>query len=313
MLASVGEPLRTLQTNDGRTLAFAVWGDPSGFPIMSLHGTPGCRLQRWPHEELYQQLGVCVVTHDRAGYGRSTRRHGRSVADAVDDVIAIADELGFDRFGVTGGSGGGPHALACAALRPDRVVRATSSVGEAPCGDGGLEHDEWVEGMDPENVKEFGLALAGEQAALTEYVEAQQAQVEARVAVDPSTVLDDYDLSDSDRAQLARPEVMQILREATAEWAFNGVGGWVDDDLAFTRPWGFDVSNIAVPVLIIYGSADVLVPPGHGGWLAAHVPGCIVKIEEGGHLGVDPVTEITENARWLQDGLVPVGVPSPDH
>ena len=134
MLASVGEPLRTLQTSDGRTLAFAVWGDRSGFPIMGLHGTPGCRLQRWPHEELYQQLGVCVVTHDRAGYGRSTRRHGRGVADAVDDVIAIADELGFDRFGVTGGSGGGPHALACAALRPDRVVRATSSVGVAPYG-----------------------------------------------------------------------------------------------------------------------------------------------------------------------------------
>jgi pimeloyl-ACP methyl ester carboxylesterase len=313
MLASVGEPLPTLQTNDGRTLAFAVWGDPSGFPIMSLHGTPGCRLQRWPHEELYQQLGVCVVTHDRAGYGRSTRRHGRSVADAVDDVIAIADELGFDRFGVTGGSGGGPHALACAALRPDRVVRATSSVGEAPYGDGGLEHDEWVDGMDPENVKEFGIALAGEEAALTEYVEAQQAQVEARVAVDPSTVLDDYNLSDSDRAHLARPEVMQIVREAAAEWAFNGVGGWVDDDLAFTRPWGFDVSNIAVPVLIIYGSADVLVPSAHGRWLAAHVPGCIVKIEEGGHLRVNPVTEITENARWLQDGLVPAGALSPDH
>jgi pimeloyl-ACP methyl ester carboxylesterase len=313
MLTSVGEPLRTLQTNDGRTLSFAVWGDPSGFPIMSLHGTPGCRLQRWPHEELYQQLGVCVVTHDRAGYGRSTRRHGRSVADAVDDVVAIADELGFDRFGVTGGSGGGPHALACAALRPDRILRATSSVGEAPYGDGGLEYDEWVDGMDPENVKEFGIALAGEEAALTEYVESQQAHVEARVAVDPSTVLDDYDLSDSDRAQLARPEVMQIVREAAAEWAFNGVGGWVDDDLAFTRPWGFDVSNIAVPVLIIYGSADVLVPSAHGRWLAAHVPGCIVKIEEGGHLGVDPETEITENLRWLQDGLVPVGTPSPDH
>ena len=313
MLASVGEPLRTLQTNDGRTLAFAVCGDPSGFPIMALHGTPGCRLQRWPHEELYQQLGVCLVTHDRAGYGRSTRRHGRSVADAVDDVIAIADELGFDRFGVTGGSGGGPHALACAALRPERVVRATSSVGGAPYGDGGLEHDEWVDGMDPENVKEFGIALAGEEAALTEYVEAQQAQAEARVAVDPSTVLDDYDLSDSDRAQLARPEVMQIVREATAEWAFNGVGGWVDDDLAFTRPWGFDVSSIAVPVLILYGSADVLVPSAHGRWLGAHVPGCIVKIEKSGHLGVDPVTEITENARWLQDGLVPVGALSPDH
>ena len=313
MLAFVGEPLRTLQMNDGRTLAFAVWGDPSGFPIMGVHGTPGCRLQRWPHEELYQQLGLCFVTHDRAGYGRSSRRHGRSVADAVNDVIAIADELGFDRFGVTGGSGGGPHALACAALRPDRVLRATSSVGEAPYGDGGLEYDEWVDGMDPENVKEFGIALAGDEAALTEYVEAQQAHLEARVAVDPSTVLDDYDLSDSDRAQLARPEVMQIVREAAAEWAFNGVGGWVDDDLAFTRPWGFDVSNIAVPVLIIYGSADVLVPSAHGRWLAAHVPGCIVKIEEGGHLGVDPETEITENARWLKEGLVPVGALSPDH
>ncbi len=310
MLAAVGEPLRTVQTKDGRTLAFSVWGDPSGFPIMGLHGTPGCRLQRWPHEELYRELGVCFVTHDRAGYGRSSRRHGRSVADAVDDVIAIADELGFDRFAVTGGSGGGPHALACAALHANRVVRATCSVGIAPYGDGGLEHDEWVDRMDPENVKEFGLALAGEE-ALTEYVEAQQALAEARVAVDPSTLLDDYDLSDSDRAQLARPEVVQIVRESTAEWAFNGVGGWVDDDLAFTRPWGFDVSNITVPVLVIYGSADVLVPSAHGEWLAAHVPGSIVKVEEGGHLGVDPVTEITENARWLQDGLVPVGARSP--
>jgi pimeloyl-ACP methyl ester carboxylesterase len=247
---------------------------------MGLHGTPGCRLQRWPHEELYQQLGVCVVTHDRAGYGRSTRRHGRSVADAVDDVIAIADELGFDRFGVTGGSGGGPHALACAALRPDRVVRATSIVGIAPYGEGGLEQPHHP-AADLENVKEFGLALEGEE-ALTEYVEAQQVQFEARVAGDPSTVLDDYDVSDSDRARLAQPEVIQILREATAECAFNGVGGWVDDDLAFTRPWGFDFSNIAVPVLIIYGSADVLVPSAHGEWLAVHVPGCIVKIEESG-------------------------------
>src|SRR5689334_7502142 len=227
MLASVGEQLRTVQAADGRTLAFAVWGDPHGFPIMALHGTPGCRLQRWPHEEVYEDLGVCFVTHDRAGYGRSSRHHGRRVVDAVDDVIAIADELGFDRFGVSGGSGGGPHVLACAALRPDRLVRATCSVGVAPYGEDGLEHDAWLDGMDPENVNEFELALAGEE-ALTEYVEAQQAQAEARVALDPSTLLDDYDLSDSDRAQLERPEVMQIIRESTAEWAFDGVGGWVD-------------------------------------------------------------------------------------
>jgi pimeloyl-ACP methyl ester carboxylesterase len=306
MLAPMGEPLRTLQTNDGRTVAFAVWGDTGGFPIMSLHGTPGCRLQRWPHEELYQELGICMVTHDRAGYGRSTRRHGRNVADAVEDVIAIADELGFERFGVTGGSGGGAHSLACAALLSDRVVRATCLVGVAPYGEAGLELEAWVNGMDPENVREFGLALQGEE-ALTEHVEALQAQSEERVAVDPSTVFDDYDLSDSDRAQLARPESIQILRESTHEWAFNGVGGWVDDDLAFTRPWGFDVQDIKVPVLINYGSNDVLVPTAHGEWLAANVPGCMVKVEDGGHLGLDPVSDITDNVRWLRDGLVPAG------
>src|SRR5215217_5675935 len=105
---AVGEPLRTLETPDGRTLAYAVWGDRDGFSILGLHGTPGCRLERWPHEDLYVELGVCLVTHDRAGYGRSDRRRGRRVADEVDDVRSLADELGLDRFGVTGGSGGGP-------------------------------------------------------------------------------------------------------------------------------------------------------------------------------------------------------------
>jgi pimeloyl-ACP methyl ester carboxylesterase len=302
----MAQPLRTLETPDGRTVAYAMWGDPDGFPVLALHGTPGCRLQRWPDDSLYQSLGVSLVTHDRAGYGRTTRRHGRSVADAIDDVIAIADDLGYERFGVSGGSGGGPHVLACAALHPERVVRATCLVGVAPYGSTGLEHDVWVDGMDPENVKEFTLALEGEE-AVTEYVEAQQAEAERRVAVDPSSVFDEYELSESDRAQLARPEVMQIFREATVEWAANGVGGWVDDDLAFTRPWGFDVADITLPVLVVYGTADVLVPPVHGEWLAANVPGCLVKVEEGGHLGTDPVADITENLTWLKDGLVPAG------
>ena len=89
----MGESLRTTETPDGRVLAFAVWGDPEGFPIVSLHGTPGSRLSRWPNEELYAKLGVCVVTHDRAGYGRSTRRRGRSVADEANDVSLLADVL----------------------------------------------------------------------------------------------------------------------------------------------------------------------------------------------------------------------------
>ena len=154
----MGESLRTLEASDGRQLAYAVWGDRDGFPVLALHGTPGCRLERWPHEELYAELGVCLVTHDRSGYGQSSRRPGRRIVDEVDDVVALADELGFERFGVSGGSGGGPHALACAALLPNRVVRATCVVGVAPFGTPGLAREDWLAGMDPENVKEFGWA-----------------------------------------------------------------------------------------------------------------------------------------------------------
>lgn len=308
----MGEPLRTVELSDGRSLAYATWGDPDGFPILSLHGTPGCRLGRWPKEEVYAQAGAYWVTHDRAGYGRSDRHHGRNVADEVADVVAIADELGFDRFGVSGGSGGGPHVLACAALLPDRVVRATCSVGIAPFGDTGLSKDEWLAGMDPENVKEFEWALAGENVATPEY-EKLQKTFEERVAVDPSTALDDFDLSESDRAQMARPEAIQIIRETAFEQAVNGVGGWVDDALAFTLPWGFDLSAISVPVLIRYGLTDVLVPPAHGEWLAANVPGCIVEVEgTGGHMGTDPEVEIASSIRWLRDGVAPEGTtPSP--
>jgi len=301
----VGEQLRTLETPDGRTLAYATSGDPAGFPVLSLHGTPGCRLNRWPNEEAYIRAGVHWITHDRAGYGRSDRHRGRSVADEAADVAALADELGLDRFGVTGASGGGPHVLACAALLPDRVVRALCVVGVAPLGTPGLDEDEWIAGMDPENVKEFRWALEGEEVLMREIGNLQR-KAEERVAVDPSTLLDDYGLSESDRAQLERPETKQIILESTFEQAVNGVSGWVDDELAFVRPWGFDLGSISVPVLIRYGVTDVLVPPAHGEWLAANVPGCLVEVEDvAGHLGSDPEEQIAEDARWLSEGIAP--------
>jgi len=301
---AVAEPLRVVTAPDGREVAFAVWGDPEGFPVMRLHGTPGCRLARWPDEQVYASLGACFVTHDRAGYGRSSRLRGRRIVDDVDDVRLIADELGFERFGVTGGSGGGPHVLACAARLPDRVVRATCVVGGAPYGPPGLDPDAWFAGMDPENVREFGVALEGEEALIPE-LERMQAKFEAQLAADAVNVLEDFDLAESDREQLARPEINQIMRESIGEHAVNGVYGWADDDLALTRPWGFDVSEITLPVLIRYGTSDVLVPPGHGEWLAANVPGCIVKIDDAGHLGRDPIEEIGESVRWLRDGTPP--------
>ena len=307
----VAEPLLTFETSDGRELAYALWGDPGGYPVLVLHGTPGCRLERWPDEDVYRRLGVFHITHDRAGYGRSTRRPGRHIVDEVDDVAALADHLDLERFGVTGGSGGGAHALACAARLPDRVERVACVVGVAPFGDAGLDRDAWLAGMDPENIKEFGWAEAGEDVLMRE-LEDENAKIAERVADDPSSVLGDFELSDSDRAELERPERMQIIRESWAEHSARGVGGWVDDDLAHLHPWGFDVGEITVPVLVRYGATDVLVPPAHGEWLAAHVPGCVVKVDDdAGHLGSDPEEEIAESVRWLRDGVPPAGSRAP--
>jgi pimeloyl-ACP methyl ester carboxylesterase len=292
---------------DGREVAFAVWGDPAGFPVMRLHGTPGCRLMRWPDETVYASLGVCWVTYDRAGYGRSSRSRGRRVVDDVDDVRLIADELGFERFGVSGGSGGGPHALACAARLPGRVIRATCTVGLAPYGSPWLDQDAWFDGMDPENVRDFQLTFEGEDAVNANH-ERLQAKYEAHAAAgDTSNVLEEYDLTESDRERLARPETVQILNETIREHAVNGVQGWTDDLLALTGPWGFDVSEITVPVLIRYGASDVLTPRTHGDWLAAHVPDCLVRVDDAGHLGrnPDPVEEIAEDVRWQRDGTPP--------
>jgi pimeloyl-ACP methyl ester carboxylesterase len=303
----MGEPLLTLETPDGRELAYALWGERDAFPVLLLHGTPGCRLERWPDEDLYRRLGIRMITHDRAGYGRSTRRRGRRVVDEVDDVVAIADHLGLDRFGLTGGSGGGPHALACAALLPDRIVRAACVVGVAPLGAPGLDEESWLAGMDPENVKEFRWAVAGEE-TLTRELAALHDEVAARIDRDPAALLDTFDLSDSDRAELARQERVQIIRESWAEHSVRGVGGWADDDLAIVAPWGFSVEQISIPVLIRYGATDVLVPPAHGEWLAAHVSGCVVKVDgAGGHLSADPEVTIAEEARWLRDGVPPAG------
>jgi pimeloyl-ACP methyl ester carboxylesterase len=151
-----------LTTPDGRTLAVAEWGDPSGLGLFALHGTPGGRISCWEDPAIYARHGLRRFTLDRPGYGESTRQPGRSVADIVADITFIADTLGVSSFAVTGGSGGGPHALACAALMPDRVLRCLASVSIAPYGPDGIEGDAWFDGMTQGNVIEFRAAIAGE-------------------------------------------------------------------------------------------------------------------------------------------------------
>jgi pimeloyl-ACP methyl ester carboxylesterase len=288
---------QTTTAPDGRTLCFAEWGDPGGFPVLSLHGTPGGRLNRHPDESKYAEAGARVITYDRPGYGRSDRAPGRAVVDCVTDVAAVADALGIERFSVTGASGGGPHALAVAARLPGRVVRARCDVGVAPYPSDGLD---WLAGMDPKNVIEFEYAAAGEQTLLL-YVEKELADMVANVAEDPSKILEGFELSEADRVVLQREDLHQTVRESTDDLARGGVWGWVDDDLAFVRPWGFDVSEITVPVEVRYGLTDVLVPAAHGQWLATHVPRATVVAEQGeGHLG-DP-DRVVELTRWLVTG-----------
>jgi pimeloyl-ACP methyl ester carboxylesterase len=282
-VASVSEETAEfVQAPDGRTLAYAQLGVPDGKPVFVLHGTPGSRLSgRHPDPARVADAGLRVVTYDRPGYGRSTRDPGRDVVDCVADIAAIADALGIEQFVVTGGSGGGPHALAVAARLPERVIRAACNVSAGPYDAPDLD---WFEGMDPENVKEFGWALEGEETLVRELEKEADKQL-SQANEDPAALLGDFQLSEADQKVLAdrlvRERMLKSFREALA----SGVWGWVDDDLACVKPWGFEVAEIRVPVQVRYGASDVLVPAGHGRWLARHVPDANVIIDrEAGHL-----------------------------
>ena len=286
---------RSVLAPDGRTLTFAEWGDADGFPVFWLHGSPGSRFARHYDESEYSRVGARVITYDRPGYGGSDRHPGRRVASCTGDIAAIADELGIERFAVTGGSGGGPHALAVAARLADRVTRAACAVSPAPFD---IPDFDWSDGMDPENIRLTEVALKGGPAHVAE-LERLAEEILERIAVDPAKLLgDEWALSESDRAEFGRPERHDVIREDVGEAFRNGVWGLVDDDLAFLSPWGFDVSEIRVPIRVIYGESDVLVPKVHGEWLAANVPGAEVVVERDlGHLGHPDL--VAEGLKWL--------------
>lgn len=293
--AAPGHLEHRVTTSDGRTLAVAEWGDPDGLPLVSVHGTPGSRLMWWEDPTIYARHGLRRMSVDRAGYGDSSRHAGRAVVDFVADVTAIVDALGVDTFAITGGSGGGPHVLACAALLPDRVLRCLAQVSIAPFGADGLPKDEWLAGMTGGNVIEFESSIAGE-AAIRAVCDAERTPMLERLESGDANLLgDSYDLSEADLAQLQRHHgrmAAQLL-----EGLKDGVDGWVDDDLAFVTPWGFDVGDIRVPVRLVYGRADTLVPAAHGDWLAAHIPGVVAEVTEVGHMGDDE--DVERHHAWL--------------
>ena len=288
-------------TSEGRAVAFLDGGDASGYPVIGLHGTPGCRLSRWPDDTLYARAGVRYITTDRAGYGRSSRHRGRSVADEAADVRAVADALGLERFSIVGGSGGGPHALACAALLGDRVDRVACQSSLAPLGAGGLTRDQWLTGMGEEIAAELAWAEAGE-AVLTARMTSAQRLMEDRIETAPGALMG-YEANDIDVGFLQRPETLEAFRRIIPEQSIHGVGGSVDDTLAFVRHWGFDLNSIRVPVLVTYGDADTSCPVAHGRFLAAAVPGATaIETTGGGHFAADSTKDILDTHKWLSTG-----------
>jgi pimeloyl-ACP methyl ester carboxylesterase len=284
-----------LTTPDGRTLAVAEWGDPNGRPVITFHGTPGSRISYWmPEPEIWARFGLRRFSFDRPGYGESTRLSGRSVADVIPDVVTIADTFGLRRFAVSGGSGGGPHVLACAALVPDRVVRCLASVSVAPFDAKGMD---FMAGMNEGNVREFGAAEEGE-AALRIILEPERALMIDRLSSGRSDYMgDDYKVPEADRVAMAKRQRVAAAHLLTA--LAPGIDGWVDDDLAFVKPWGFDVASARVPIVLAYGRLDKLVPGAHGDWLAAHVPGAVAWVDDGtGHMGSDAKME--RDLAWLE-------------
>jgi pimeloyl-ACP methyl ester carboxylesterase len=203
------------------------------------------------------------------------------VADVAPDVRSLAGALGLERLHVVGHSGGGPHALACGALLPGLVASVATIAGVAPWGADGLD---WLAGMAPENHDEFHAALAGE-TVLERHLEPWRETLAGINADGVAAALGEL-VSDVDRAALAG-----AYAESTAARFRCAVhvdaGGWIDDDLAFTRDWGFALTEIGCPVAIWQGAQDRMVPFAHGEWLAAHVPDAHARLyREEGHLSL---------------------------
>jgi pimeloyl-ACP methyl ester carboxylesterase len=271
--------IHDVTTPDGRTLRVYDAGDPDGVPTIFHHGTPMSGRLYGPHAEVAKAGGVRLIGFDRPGYGGSTRHESRSIADAPADVRAIAEHFGFERVTTWGISGGGPHALACAALLPDLVGATASLGGVAPMDTEGLD---WTAGMGEENLEGFAAVRAGG-ATLDAYLEAHRAEL---LHADAEQLVAAWDtlLAPVDRAVLTGTFADHVVESVQAALE-GGNDGWRDDELAFAKPWGFAVETIETPVLLWHGTHDLFVPVSHGEWLAARIPGVEARIsDDDGHL-----------------------------
>jgi pimeloyl-ACP methyl ester carboxylesterase len=270
---------RVVQTADGRTLAVQESGDPAGRPVLVHNGTPNSRHVYRKVADDAAARGLRLISYDRPGYGGSSPSPGRSTADCAADVRAICAALGVDRVATWGISGGGPHVLACAALLPDLVAAAASLASLAPYGADGLD---WYAGMGQENADDFRLYFADQDAARRKLAE-DRAEALAATPDDAAKGLETL-LTPTDAAVLTG-ELAEYLVWSTKEGLAPGDEGWWEDTVTQASPWGFELAEISVPVLLMQGREDMFVPFGHGEWLARHIPGVDARLlDHDGHL-----------------------------
>ena len=265
---------------DGRRLDMRISGPSGGVPLVFHHGTPGARTPVRALERAAHSRGLRVVTSSRPGYGDSDRLPRRNVIDVVADTNALLAAIDAERCVVAGWSGGGPHALACAA-RLSAAAAVLVIAGVAPHDADGLD---WTAGMGDQNVVEFSAALGGEDELRSYLVEAGEHLKD----VDAAGIVSSFEtlLPEVDRAVLT-DEFGEDMAAGFHEAVRTGVDGWFDDDMAFVKPWGFELEEISIPTMIWQGSNDLMVPFAHGQWLASHLPRAWVQLEQGeGHLSI---------------------------
>jgi pimeloyl-ACP methyl ester carboxylesterase len=276
---------RIVTAPDGRKIDVLMAGPADGLPLVLHEGTPVGLVLYPPTVRAAQARGLRVIVAARPGYEGSTPRPGRRVADVAGDTATVLDALGADTFVTVGWSGGGPHTLACAAALPGRCLAAASVAGVAPYQAKGLD---WLAGMGPENVDEFGAAAAGE-AVLTQFLHGAAATLGTVTGADVAQALGGLVIA-ADQAVLIG-EFADYVATALRASMNTGLAGWRDDDLAFVSDWGFSPGGApgtpTAPVAIWQGDQDKMVPFAHGQWLAASIPGARAHLLPGqGHLSL---------------------------
>lgn len=286
----------TISTEDGRKIQILETGQPDGAAILVHHGTPSARLLFDPWIKDAESRGIRLISYDRPGYGGSTPQPGRTVASAAKDVAAIAKQLDLDQLCVWGHSGGGPHALACAALLPDLVVAVAVLASVAPYTADGLD---WFIGMGENNINLFKTALDGRD-AMEQYIGAAPGLLNA----EPETLAKSFHslLSPVDAA-VFKEDLATFWYNCTHESIEDRRDGWVDDNIAFTTPWGFEFDQIRIPVMLMHGKQDRFVPHSHSEWLADNIPNVDARfLADEGHVTLI-VRKIPEVHAWLLDQI----------